>query len=262
MSYSRRSWRELWTGLTSAHIWLKLAWVDIVSRYRRTLLGPFWLVLSHAATIVGLSLLYSHILHQDTRTYLLYITCGLTIWTLIVIPFADGPNILVRSQNLILAYDLPISLHIMRAVCGYLITFLHNMVVFICVLPFTDAHFNANSLLFLPALAVIMVAVTGVSMIVSVLGARYRDLGPALIVVTSIAFLLTPIFWNKAQALGINWITAINPFFHFVEIARAAMLGQPPNLTSWAAAIAIAAFTFVAGAVTVVGSRSNIAYWV
>ncbi len=262
MQYSKRSWRELWAGIFSFDIWFKLSVIDIVSRYRRTLLGPAWHVLAHSATIIGITLLYSRILHQDWQTFVLYVSAGLTIWSLLVLPFTDAPLMLTRYKTLITAYDTPISLHIMRAVSGYFLTFLHNMVVFVAVIAFVKMPLNGYSLYFIPALVVIMIAVTGLTMILSVFGARFRDLGPAATVVTSILFLLTPVFWNRSQTLGVEWITDINPFYHFIEIARAPMLGHAPNPENWAVATTLAVLLFLAGIFTVTSNRSNIAYWV
>lgn len=262
MRYSERSWQELWTGIAAVNIWFKLSVLDILSRYRRTLLGPLWHVLSHAATIIGLSLLYSRVFAQDARTYLLYVTTGLTVWSLIVAPFTDASTILVRSKPLLAAYDIPISLHIMRAVAGYFLAFLHNMVVFVVVVIFSGHALNGYSLLFFPAIAVILLMATGVAMTLSVYGARYRDLAPAMTVVISIAFLLTPIFWNKAQTMGVEWVSAINPFYHLVEIARGPLLGLPPSAESWTVSIVVALVAFVVGTLSVVGNRANVTYWV
>ena len=262
MQYSRRSWRELWAGILAYDIWFKLSVIDILSRYRRTLLGPLWHVLAHSATIIGITILYSRILHQDWQSFVLYVSAGLTIWSLLFLPFNDAPLMLTRYKTLIMAYDTPISLHIMRAVSGYFLTFLHNMVVYVVVIIFVKMPLNAYSLYFIPALVVIMVAVTGLTMILSVFGARFRDLGPAATVVTSILFLLTPVFWNRSQTLGIEWVTDINPFYHFIQIARAPMLGLPPSPESWAVTVCLAIFLFVAGIFTVTSNRSNIAYWV
>lgn len=262
MHYSARSWRELWSGIAATDIWLNLSIVDVLSRYRRTALGPLWHVLMHAATIVGLSLLYSRILKQDWQSYVLYVSAGLTVWSLLVQPFVDAPTALTRVRSLIHAYDMPISLHIMRSVSSYLLLFLHNIIVYVAVIAFVKMPLTVYSLYFIPALAVIMVACTGVTMILSIFGARYRDLAPATAMITGILFLLTPVFWNKTATMGIHWITDFNPFYHFLEIARAPLLGIAPDPVNWAVTVTLAAILLVLGMLSVVTNRSNITYWV
>ncbi len=184
------------------------------------------------------------------------------MWSLIVLPFVDAPTVLTRAKSLIHAYDMPISLHIMRAVAGYFLVFLHNMVVYVVVIATVNMPLDAYSLLFIPALVVIMIASTGAAMILSVYGARFRDLGPATAMVTSILFLLTPVFWNRTATMGVQWVTNINPFYHFLEIARAPLLGKAPDPTNWTVAVVLAIILFVLGILAVSSNRSKLPYWV
>lgn len=262
MGYLGKSWKEFLVGFMSINIWSILAYNDVITKYRRTLLGPLWHVLSHAATIFGLGFLYSRVFNQPLAEYFIFISAGLTVWSLIVLPLIDGSGILIKNKSLILAYETPISTHIMRSVAGYFILFLHNFMVYVAVIIFIKNPINLNILFFFPALIIILIAVTGSSLILSVFGARYRDLAPAMNVVVSVVFLITPIFWDKTQATGLSWFVEINPLYHLVEIGRGPLIGKAPSILNWIYSICLSLTLFISGVISVNSNRSKIPFWV
>ena len=94
------------------------------------------------------------------------------------------------------------------------------------------------------------------------LSARFRDIPMIVVNLVQVAFFMTPVMW-QAQMLGRHqWVVNLNPFYHFLEIARAPLLGRPTDAWSW---FAVAAITLVGGVVcmvTMTRFRSRIAYWV
>ncbi|MEA2755782.1 MAG: lipopolysaccharide transport system permease protein, partial [Aliidongia sp.] len=70
---SERIGGDLYRGLRAWRLWTMLGWNDIRLRYRRSVLGPFWMTLSMAIFIVTLGLIYSRIFHAELRTFLPYI---------------------------------------------------------------------------------------------------------------------------------------------------------------------------------------------
>ena len=57
-----------------------LGWNDIRQRYRRSVLGPFWITISMAVFITLLGEIYSHIFKIELKTYLPYLSLGYIIW--------------------------------------------------------------------------------------------------------------------------------------------------------------------------------------
>ena len=74
----------------STNQWLLLAWYDIRQRYRRSVLGPFWITLSTAIMILALGYLWTHIFKVDIPTFLPFFAAGtimlqsrLVLWNLL-----------------------------------------------------------------------------------------------------------------------------------------------------------------------------------
>ncbi|MCH7539362.1 MAG: hypothetical protein IH999_03010 [Proteobacteria bacterium] len=50
---------DIAAGIRSWRLWTAWAWIDTRQRYRRSVLGPFWITLSLGAWIVGLGVVFS-----------------------------------------------------------------------------------------------------------------------------------------------------------------------------------------------------------
>ena len=60
-------------------LWLMLGWQDIKQRYRRSIIGPFWLTLSTAIMVFALGFLYAAIFRQPLGEYFPYLATGLVV---------------------------------------------------------------------------------------------------------------------------------------------------------------------------------------
>jgi ABC-type polysaccharide/polyol phosphate export permease len=58
-------------GIARADVWLTLGWQDIRQRFRRSILGPFWLTLSTAIMLVALGFVYATIFKMELHDYFL-----------------------------------------------------------------------------------------------------------------------------------------------------------------------------------------------
>jgi len=175
----------------------------------------------------------------------------------------DGPMILIRANGIIQAYPLPLSTQIFRSVADKSMLMAHFLLVYVGLAIYLKVPITIQTaVMFIPAAVVYVIAAIGVSLAFSVLGARFRDLGPALSTIMTMAFLLTPVFWQKVSLKPEqHWITDLNPFFHLLEIGRQPLLGQFAPLEHWIASIGIAAFCLIAGSLIFAIMRRKIYYW-
>ena len=47
----RLAWHDIRDGLSAWRLWTSLGWSDIRQRYRRSVIGPFWITLSMAVLV-------------------------------------------------------------------------------------------------------------------------------------------------------------------------------------------------------------------
>jgi ABC-type polysaccharide/polyol phosphate export permease len=168
------------------------------------------------------------------------------------------------SEGLIKQIKLPYSLYIHRVVTRNIIIFFHNIVVIVPIIAIFHhvAKINLNTLLIIPGLAVIYFNAITFGLILSLIGARYRDIAQVIKSLIQVAFFLTPVMWS-ADILPEKdrFIVFLNPFNAFVELVRKPLLGMYPTMAT----------LIMAAIVTVIGSyfcmnmlskyRSRIVYW-
>src|SRR3978361_160020 len=63
-------------GMRAWRLWTKMGWNDILQRYRRSLLGPFWLTASMAIMVIALGLLYAELFRTPIHDFLPFICVG------------------------------------------------------------------------------------------------------------------------------------------------------------------------------------------
>ena len=96
-----RAWGDLVDGYRRRELWLHLGWQDIKQRYRRSVLGPFWITIETGTTAVAMGGLYSKLFHLQLSVHLPYVTLGLIIWNLINASILEGADVFVASEGLI-----------------------------------------------------------------------------------------------------------------------------------------------------------------
>ena len=82
-SRPRLALADIVDGARNYPVWWILAWQDIRQRYRRSVLGPFWITLTMMATIAGMGPLYAALLKIDARDFIPYLALGLIAWGLV-----------------------------------------------------------------------------------------------------------------------------------------------------------------------------------
>ena len=88
------------------------------------------------------------------------------------------------------------------------------------------------TLLFFPALILVCIIMAWVTLMLALIGTRFRDLQPIIATILQLFFFVTPLIWDRDQIAGRAhpiWVD-INPFYHIIEIMRAPMLGKVPPL--------------------------------
>lgn len=250
-------------GLRKIPMAFWLATEDMRSRYTRTALGPWWNVLSTVVFVAGMALTFGALFRQPLETYLPYLAASMACWGFVSGCINDGCGILPRAAGLIQSYPLPLSSQVFRTVADKVLLLSHFLLVYLAVAIIMGVPLLSPALLFfIPAMVIYIVGGVGVCLALSVLGARYRDLGPAIGSIMVILFMLTPVFWEKKGLTGNSqWIADLNPLFHLVEIGRRPLLGQYAAIEHWIASAVIAVLSLVIGFVVFSSMRRRIYYW-
>lgn len=253
--------KDLIDGLSQWWLWKTMAWQDIRQRYRGSMLGPFWLTISMSIMVLALGILYSALWKMDIAHFLPYLTTGLLYWNLISSLVSDGTSAFTKAEGLMLQVKMPVTVHVMRSVVRNFIIFLHNCVVVIAVLLFFAVPQSLYSLVSFIGLAIILLNGFWITMLIGLLCARFRDIGPIVSSLIQIVFFVTPIIWMPTALGNKAWLLTFNPAYVFLEIARGPLVGDTVPLSVWAMAAAITAAGFVGTFFFFARFRSRLPFW-
>ena len=253
---------DLVQGARARHLWGLLGWQDIRRRYRRSVLGPFWLTISMGMLVAALGTLYGTLLKVEVAEYIPFLAVGFVVWTFIQGVVTDGCTAFINAESIIKQVDLPLSVHVYRVVWRNLLIFFHNAVIFVVVAAIFSVWPGWTGLLVVPGLILLCLNVIWAGLLLGVVSARFRDVPPIVASVVRILFFVTPIIWMPELMPGRAFVLDFNPFYHLVELVRAPLLGQAPGLTSW---LAVSGFVLGGWLMTFElfrRYRRRIAYWV
>lgn len=253
---------DLQEGLRRWELWGTTGWYDIRHRYRRSVLGPFWITLSTAVMIGAIAFLFSSLLQQDIRDYLPYLSLGLIFWNLMSQIALEACTVFIAAESIIRQIQAPLSVHIYRMIYRNLIILAHNLVIYVVIAVALEIRPGWAALLFIPGLILICINGVWVGFLLGVVCTRFRDIPPIVFSVVQVLFLVTPIIWKPAQLENAPYFATLNPLYYILAVVRDPLLGQAPPLSVW---ILVFAMT-VAGSVFTMAVftrlRSRVAYWV
>lgn len=258
------AWADIRDGLKKWPIWTMLAYQDIKLRYRRSVLGPFWLTISMAITVYSMGLLYARLFHVELAHYFPYLVSGMLAWTMIstiVMEFTEG---FAGSDAFIKQINLPYTLHIHRTISRNMIIFFHNLFVIIPVLIIfhETAPVNFKTLLLIPGLFVLYFNALTYGITLAIIGARYRDIAQIIKSLIQVVFFITPVMWSPETLIThYHWVVDLNPFYAFLEMIRAPLQGQYPGITSLIMVTCLTLVGIVSSFMMLTRYRSRIVYW-
>lgn len=249
-------------GFKLRRVWLYLAKEELFSRYRRSLLGPFWVSAQMLATAAALAIVMGGIFGQPIDVVLPFIAAGILVWNVAALPLGEGAETFVTAAPTIKTYPFPFSLYVLRLITRHLLIYAHGLVVVVPITFILNPSYvpHWSFILTTPLVFVFGALFSGVS---GMFSARFRDLRFLLPFLAQIIFFLTPIFWRPDQLSGARAAVYLyNPFYYLVEIVRSPLLGVPPRMDHILVVIGMIAAGALAWLFAFTLFRRRIAFWI
>jgi ABC-type polysaccharide/polyol phosphate export permease len=226
---------------------LELAWSlalhDVMSRYRGSILGPFWITLSMGFMVMGIALLYAKLFNISVEQYLPMVALGIVFFGVISSTVVEGCETFVSAASMLSQTSLPMFTFVWRTVLRNLINLAHHMVIVVAVLIYFGIWRHSNPLGGLVGLLGLLANAAWISMLVGIAAARFRDVPQVVTSIMQFAAFVTPVFWPAERLTGPRRIVLdVNPFYHMLEAVRAPLLGAPiaPHTYLFLAVLAVA----------------------
>jgi ABC-type polysaccharide/polyol phosphate export permease len=220
--------QDLVNGLRKSNVALFFAWGDTKSRYRRSGLGPIWIVLSTAVSVAGLGYLWSLLLKDDPAKLVPSLTVGLVIWQFIAGCVTEAPALFLRNAHFIRNMEIPYSLFLLQLLAKQLINLAHNSIVVIVVMFVLHPNLDRTQFLIIPNLLLVIGNLAWVAILIAVFNSRFRDIEQIIGAVMPLLFFLSPVIYRPSQLELGQWMVWLNPFSYFITLIRDPIMGHAP----------------------------------
>jgi homopolymeric O-antigen transport system permease protein len=261
--WSREDWWLLRRTLINLRTGFEWAWLDIVCQYRRSRIGPLWETINVAVMMLGLAYISAAIFGGSAGNLVGYIGLGIIIWTAITSLITDGCTTFTGRSQLILSSNISIDLYVQRTVFKVFLTLAHHSLLYFIGLALGIVPLTLVALLAIPGLAILFLNGFWVVTLLAFICARFRDVELIVRNLLQLVFFVTPIFWNyQLIASNRTFLVEFNPFFHFIEIIRAPLLGHVPPLNTYLMVAAVTVIGYAVAYLTYRRMRRQIAFFV
>lgn len=224
---------ELHLSIRSHEQWAYMALQDIKLRYRRSMIGPWWVTISTGFMVMMLGFLWSHIFGSDLQNYLPFFAVGFVLWGWMSGQILDSAGGFFQFEGIIKQVKLPLPIFTLRLNVRQCIILLHNSIIIALVLLIIGQGFTLTSLIAIPNLILIQLNLTLLSIIITIFCTRYQDMTQVINVGIQIVFFITPILWQVEALKSRTYLAEWNPVYHWIEIIRGPLLGHLPTINDY-----------------------------
>ena len=221
--------KDIRAALLMSRVVLFLAISDVKARYKRSVLGPLWITLGTSVGTIGLGLLWSELFRIEPRTLIPSLTIGLILWQFLSGIIVEAPSMYVSQANIIRNIPLPLFTFPLLLITKHLINLAHNIPILIGVFIYFKIPVNASTFLAFPALLLVTLSMFSVSVLLGILGTRFRDLTHIIGMTMPMMMFLSPVFYRPRYLPVNEFLIWVNPFSHWIEVIRYPLLGETPD---------------------------------
>ena len=259
-----KSSMKLTTTVTSASRYLPLvrnfARRELKARYKRSLLGWTWSLLSPLSTILVYSLVFSVFFRaappaagNGSQNFAVFLFTGLVVWLLFAGMINGSMGWLMAIGDLRRKVFFPPETAIFGSGLALAVQSAIEAGVLLIVMLLIG-NIGPTTLLLPIVLALAAIFGLGLGFFVCVLNTHYRDVQYLVGIILNAAFFLVPIVYplsiipERHWGLPIRRIIELNPINQFVEAAReSAYLFQWPSLSRWCVLVCYSFVVFALG---------------
>jgi len=229
-------WRDLYGSIKEPEFWALSSWLDIVVKYRKSSLGLLWVLMPSIVYVWGLGSFFASIQGKTLAHFSAHVAIGAMVFRTLMSSIIESATVFNGSRSFILDGHVRLTDYILEALAKsffYFCAFIPATLVAVAIYP----DLQLVGILWLPfAFVLTYVNALWVTVAFSLIGARFPDFGQLISNISIFIFLLTPIIWypdNMPADSVRGQLMRFNPFYHFVTIFRAPLLGEKIEMMSF-----------------------------
>ncbi|MDH3491976.1 MAG: ABC transporter permease [Acidobacteriota bacterium] len=240
-------------------LFYQLVWRDLKVRYKQTLLGVLWAVLQPALTALIFTIIFSRVAGFQMKEipYWIFALSGFTFWTFANSSVNFASNSLVHHKELVTKIYFPRMIVPLSAVGAYFADLLLTLLVLFGGMAYFGATVTWKLLLVPAFLLFLVVIVASLSLFLSALNVRFRDVKFVVPFFLQVWLFLSPVFYSSDWVpQKYQYVFALNPLTGCLNGFRHILFGTDLDMVSFGISCA-AAFTLFFVSVAVFKSMEN-----
>lgn len=237
---------------------------DLQIKYRRSVLGIAWSILTPLGLVLIIGSVYSIIFSSDPKYFIPVLFTGLNPWMFINASADGGTMAFLGAEGYLKQTTVNAQIFPLRTTLVSFVNLLYSIIAFFAIYLFLQPDLFGYKMLFVfPGLFILLIFGVALSNLSSVFNLNLRDFQPLQALILQGLFYVTPVIFeaNMLEERGFGFIYKLNPFYYMLEIVRQPMLGNKlPSLEIYFIAIVIAGGTFLLSIFLVMKTKKGIAF--
>lgn len=211
--------------LTYRHLCWNLVGSQLRARFRRTRLGVLWAVIQPLIFALMIAAVWGALQRSTSYwEFALYVFTGQVAFEFFSDAFQGGQHALLNAKGFLQQARIPLLVFQIRTVASAIVMFLFSLIgIFLFATAIGHYPQLGPHLFQIPAfLAVVVLFTLPIVIIMSVVGALYRDVAHIAALVERALFLLSPVMLPREvlQEPQLRFLEFVNPLVSFIDLFR------------------------------------------
>ena len=194
---------------------------DFKKKYKRTVLGMAWSLLSPLLMLLVMKLVFTQFFGRSMAHYTTYLFCGNLVFSYFNESTSQGMQSLMSNAAIFTKVNVPKYLFLFSKNVQTLINFGLTLCIFFVFCAFDDITFTWKFLLLLYPICLLVLFNIGVGLILSALFVFFRDIQYLWSIFTQLLMYMSAIFYTiDHYSYNIQCLFLVNPIYLFIRYFR------------------------------------------
>lgn len=206
---------------------------DFKKKYKRTVLGMVWSILSPLLTLLVMRIVFTQFFGRGMEHYTIYLFCGNLVFSYFSESTGQGMTSLMDNAGIFTKVNVPKYLFLLSKNTQTLINFSLTLCVFFLFCIIDQVTFTWRFILLLYPVCLLVLFNIGMGLILSALFVFFRDVQYLWAVFTQLLMYLSAIFYTIDQySYTVRCAFLLNPIYLFIRYFRKIVL-EAAVPTAW-----------------------------
>ena len=198
---------------------------DFKQKYKRTVLGMGWSILSPLLTLLVLNFVFGHYFGRGIKHYVIYLFCGNLLFSYFREATTGSMSSLVSNANIFTKINVPKYLFLLSKNVSSLINFGLTLCIFFIFVVADGIPVQWNFLLLLFPVCCLVLLNIGIGLVISALFVIFRDIGYLYSIFTMLLMYMSAIFYDiTIVPEKYRMFFYLNPVYCYIEYFRKIVL--------------------------------------